>query len=75
MINIVIMKKIQKLLVLCQIEINQVNNLAIFSPKCHLNIFILDSLLNSISVLNINLQININKSINSRYIEIITIYK
>lgn len=65
------MKKIQKELLFCQIEIYQVNNLAIFSPTCHLKIFMLEILLNSISVLNSNLQIKINKSINSRYIEII----
>jgi hypothetical protein len=74
-INIIIMKKIQKELLFCQIEINQVNNLAIFSPKGQLKILILDNFLNSISVLNINLQIKINKSISSRYIEITTKYK
>jgi hypothetical protein len=74
-INIVIMKNIQKELLLFQIEIYQVNNLDIFSPKFNLNIFIFDNLLNSISVLNINLQIKITKSINSRYIDIIDKYK
>jgi hypothetical protein len=74
-INIVIMKKIQKELLLFQIEIYQVNNLDIFSPNFNLNIFNFDNLLNSISVLNINLQIKITKSINSRYIDIIDKYK
>jgi hypothetical protein len=74
-INIVIMKNIQKELLLFQIEIYQVNNLDIFSPKFNLNIFIFDNLLNSISVLNINLQIKITKSINNRYIDIIDKYK
>ena len=39
-INIIIMKKIQTELLFCQIEIYQVNNLAIFSPKLNLKIFI-----------------------------------
>lgn len=70
-INMIIMKKIQKELLFCQIEIYQVNNFAIFSPNGHLKIFMLEILLNSISGLNNNLQIKINKSINSKYIEII----
>jgi hypothetical protein len=69
------MKKIQKELLFCQSEIYQVNNLAIFSPKDQLKIFILEILLNSISLLNINLQIKITKSINNRYVETIDIYK
>jgi hypothetical protein len=69
------MKKIQIELLFCQIEIYQVNNLAIFSPKDQLNIFIFDNLLNSILLLNNNLQIKITKSINSRYIETIDKYK
>jgi hypothetical protein len=74
-INIIIIKKIQKELLFCHIEIYQVNNLAIFSPKGQLKILILDNLLNSIFALKTNLQINIIKSINSRYTAIICKYK
>jgi hypothetical protein len=64
------MKKIQKELLFCHIEIINFNNLAIFSPKAQLKIFILEIILNSISLLIINLQIKIQESIRSRYIEI-----